>query len=443
MTNHTQTLAACAECGMVTRVPELQPGQTASCPRCDHTLTSCVPDCRNKVFAYSTAALILLAVSCFFPFMEISVQDIHQKIVLLDALSVFYYFNNGGVASLLVITIVLLPVLYLCGLILLFFLATRRRVSSPAGNRPAIKFIYRFVFGFEPWLLADIFFIGVLVSIIKMASMTDIDVGIAFWTYLLFTLLLVKSSRTVDRTWLCSRLFAPVDTGDVRPGDTHLTGNHLVCHLCGQINPLTAGHTHCRCRRCNCRLHEFNPRKSIHISAALLLTSLIFYFPANLYPMMFTTSFGDSDGSTIMDGVIMLWKMGSYPIALVILTASIILPLTKMLILAHLLWSQHKLMPQSEHSALEKLKLYRFIELIGRWSMIDVFVVAILTALVQFGELMRVTPGSAVFYFALVVVFTLIATHRFDPRILWQLSETTAIAHSDAAYSNPQREQHG
>ncbi|MCF1426600.1 MAG: paraquat-inducible protein A [Shewanella sp.] len=180
MANHTQALAACVECGMETQVPELKSGQSTSCPECHHTLTICATDSWNKVFAYSIAALILLAVSCFFPFMEISVQDIYQENALLDALSVFYCFNNDGVASLQVFTILLLPVLYLCGLILLFFLATHRRVKSPAGNRPTIKFIYRFVFGFEPWLLADIFFIGVLVSIIKMASMTNIDVGITF-----------------------------------------------------------------------------------------------------------------------------------------------------------------------------------------------------------------------------------------------------------------------
>ena len=141
--------------------------------------------------------------------------------------------------------------------------------------------------------------------------------------------------------------------------------------------------------------------------------------------VMFTTSFADTIGSTIADGVILLWHMGSYPVALVIFTASIILPVSKMLILLYLLWSRRNLPRESARGALEKLKLYRFIEVIGRWSMIDVFVVAILSALVQFGNLMAITPGPAVFYFCSVVILTIIATRLFDPRVLWQIDGQT------------------
>ncbi|WP_419832869.1 PqiA/YebS family transporter subunit [Endozoicomonas atrinae] len=423
MPSDSPLLAACQECGMVSRVPSLLEDQVASCPRCGNSLVTRIKGCHSKVFAYGLAALILQGVSCFFPFMAIDVEGISQQVALIDVLIVFFYFNKAALASLLLLTIIFLPAFYLMGLMVLFAMAWYSGTSQQyLGDSTWVKRLFRFVFCVEPWLLVDIFFIGALVSIIKMASLSDISIGIAFWTYFVFALLVVKCSRMADRHWLCTYLFSPVSTADVQPGDSHLTGNHLVCHLCGQINPATDGNvdkvTHCQ--RCHFRLYPYNPGQSIRLTTAVLMTSLIFYFPANLYPMMYTTSFGDSDGSTIMDGVILLWKLGSYPVALVILTASIILPLTKMLILLHLLWSQHRREEEASQVVLERLKLYRFIEVIGRWSMIDVFVVAILTALVQFGELMRVTPGRAVFYFALVVIFTLLSTRFFDPRILWK-----------------------
>lgn len=410
---------------MVSQVPYLPEDQVASCPRCDNTLITRIKGCHSKVFAYGIAALILQGVSCLFPFMAINIEGISQQIALFDVLIVFFYFDKAALASLLLLTIIFLPALYLTGLMTLFAMA---RHSSPKERYPGdhhwVKRLFRFVFCIEPWLLVDIFFIGALVSIIKMASLSDISIGIAFWTYFVFALLVVKCSRTADRHWLCVYLFAPVSIAGVHAGDTHLDGNHRVCHLCNQINPTVDKNidTLKYCQRCHYRLHPYNPVHSIKLTTAVLITSLIFYFPANLYPMMYTTSFGASEGSTIMDGVILLWKLGSYPVALVILTASIILPLTKMLILIHLLWSQRRQEEEAAQIILERLKLYRFIEVIGRWSMIDVFVVAILTALVQFGELMRVTPGRAVFYFALVVIFTLLSTRFFDPRILWQTS---------------------
>ncbi|USE36969.1 paraquat-inducible protein A [Endozoicomonas sp. SCSIO W0465] len=398
---------------MVSRVPDLLENQVASCPRCANSLVIRIKGSHRKVFALGLAALILQGVSCFFPFMAIDVEGISQQVALIDVLIVFFYFNKAALASLLLLTIIFLPAFYLMGLMTLFAMA-RNSAASPTypGDSPWVKRLFRFVFCIERWLLVDIFFIGALISIIKMASLSDISIGKAFWTYFVFALLVVKCSRTADRYWLCTCLFAPVSTANVQPGDSHLTGNHLVCFLCNQINPATDKNldTLTYCQRCHFRLFPYNPGKSIQLTTAVLMTSMIFYFPANLYPMMYTTSFGDTDGSTIMDGVLLLWKLGSYPVALVILTASIILPMTKMLILVHLLCSQRRREEVSFQVVLERLKLYRFIEVIGRWSMIDVFVVAILTALVQFGELMRVTPGRAVFYFALVVIFTLLST---------------------------------
>lgn len=417
MTNQTP-LAPCLECGLVSAIPDIHGEKRACCPRCGHTLFRQVINSHQKVLAIGVTCLVLLVMSLVFPFMTINVQGLSHHIVLLNALSVFHYFDNNALSVLLVLTIILLPMLYIVALMALFALAASQKGDNYPGDAWWVKQLVRFVFRIEHWLLVDIFLVGVLVSIVKIAAMTEVSMGGSFWAFLLFTLMLVKISRATDRHWLYQRLFRPMHTGAVKAGNTHLNQNHTVCRLCHGINtPDDAGDMPVACRRCHSTLQPYNPEKSLTISAALAITALVLYVPANLYAMMYTTSFGSTESSTIMDGVILLWQLGSYPIALVILTASVIVPLTKMLILLHLLVVAKA--PQPTEDAIAKLKLYRFIELIGRWSMIDVFVVALLSALVQFDNLMSISPGPAVAYFALVVIFTLVATMIYDPRALW------------------------
>nr|WP_277815860.1 paraquat-inducible protein A [Vibrio splendidus] len=153
---------------------------------------------------------------------------------------------------------------------------------------------------------------------------------------------------------------------------------------------------------------------------ALLLTSIIFYIPANLYPMMYTSAFGTSEGSTIIEGVIILWNMGSYPVALIILLASVFIPMAKMIALAYLYWNAKRVQGLPVDEATRFLKIYRVTEFIGRWSMIDIFVVAILVALVQLDGLMAIYPGPAALSFAAVVIFTMLSAMIFDSRIIWK-----------------------
>ncbi|OEE89789.1 paraquat-inducible protein A [Enterovibrio norvegicus FF-162] len=436
-------LISCRECGLVCAIPHLEHGQGAACPRCGHTLLTHVKNTHTNVLAYGLSCGIMLALSCFFPFMSIRVQGLSNDIVLLNALSVFHYFDNDVLAAMLIFTVVVLPVLTITAMMYLFFKASRVFSSSlPDGSVTRsnanrwTQFLCRFILRVEPWLLVDIFFVGVLVSIVKIAAMTDVSLGPAFWTFFLYAHLVLKCSRVADKQWLWDRLFPTQSYAHVHAGDTHLSQTHLVCRLCSQINPTHASSQHDpkTCQRCGSGLQAFNPSNILTTSAALVTTAIILYIPANLYPMMYTTSFGSSAASTIMDGVILIWQLGSYPIALIILTASIIVPITKMLILVHLLIKAKSSRKQSARDALIRLKQYRFIEIIGRWSMIDIFVVAILTALVQFHQLMSITPGPAVFYFALVVVFTLLATHTFDPRVLWQ---TEAVSADDNCAVSP------
>jgi paraquat-inducible protein A len=191
------------------------------------------------------------------------------------------------------------------------------------------------------------------------------------------------------------------------------------CHTCGKVSPVALG----SCPRCGSRLHLRKP-ESITRTVALMLAAAALYIPANVLPMMRMVELGVATDNTIIGGIIYFWKGGAYPIALVILTASIIIPLLKIVALSWLcLAASGKLHPSPAVLG----RIYWLTELFGRWSMVDIFVVGILVALVQLGNYMTVTPGPGALAFAGVVVLTMFAAMSFDPRLLWDRFEMLGI----------------
>jgi paraquat-inducible protein A len=155
---------------------------------------------------------------------------------------------------------------------------------------------------------------------------------------------------------------------------------------------------------------------SFEWTVALLIMAALFYIPANLFPIMTTTVLGEPTGSTIIGGVVIFLQTGSYFVGFVIFTASILIPLVKMFALA---WLCYCTKVEAKYSAKELTNMYRLVEFIGKWSMIDVFVVALLVALVQLTGVMTIQPGIALRAFALVVILTMLSAHKFDVRLLW------------------------
>ena len=201
--------------------------------------------------------------------------------------------------------------------------------------------------------------------------------------------------------------------------DSAVTASQLglcLCHGCGGLSRLGGdGHDLC-CRRCGAALHLRKP-DSIARTWAYLIAAYILYVPANTLPMMRTGSLFGAQADTIMSGVVYLWHSGSWHIALVVFIASVVVPLAKMFSLTYLLISVQL---GWTHRPMERTRLYRILEFVGPWSMLDVFVVMILVALVQLKELATIQPGLAVAAFGGVVVLTMLAAMAFDPRLLWQ-----------------------
>lgn len=192
------------------------------------------------------------------------------------------------------------------------------------------------------------------------------------------------------------------------------------CHVCGLVSMAPPSGHEAHCPRCSSPLH-FRKPDSLSRSWALLIAAYIMYVPANLLPIMETSSLFGAQDDTIMSGVIYLWHSGSWDLALVVFIASIMVPLLKLIAMTLLLITTQR---HSVWQPLQRTKLYRIVEFVGRWSMLDVYVVAILAALVQIGSLATIKAGPAALAFGGVVVLTMFSAMQFDPRLIWDpLSE--------------------
>ena len=194
----------------------------------------------------------------------------------------------------------------------------------------------------------------------------------------------------------------------------------LICTECHELNRQDPQTDEPTCTRCGALVHARRP-DSLMRTWALLLTSAILYIPANLLPIMTISSLGQGSPSTIMAGVIELVQHGMIPIAAVVFIASILVPTFKLVGIALLLFSVQRRQPLS---ARQRIIMYRFIEFIGRWSMLDIFVIAILVAVVNFGRIASVEANLGAVAFASVVILTMLAAVTFDPRLIWDNTES-------------------
>jgi paraquat-inducible protein A len=235
------------------------------------------------------------------------------------------------------------------------------------------------------------------------------------------------STATPDRPSAVSA--AATAAGIYAPDGTRLSTaaqlGLLSCETCGLLaRPASAAEAGF-CRRCGEEL-EFRRYRSIQTTWALVIAAAVCYIPANTLPVLNTTAFGTSEADTILGGVAFLYTSGSWPLALIVLIASVMIPLGKLLALAYLLITVQRGSTIGNH---ERTRLYRMVEFIGRWSMLDVFVDTFTVALVQLQPLMSVEPGTGVLFFAAVVVLTMLAAESFDPRLIWDAANPHPVPH--------------
>jgi paraquat-inducible protein A len=198
------------------------------------------------------------------------------------------------------------------------------------------------------------------------------------------------------------------------------------CEACGLPSRPAPGEDEGRCPRCDEPL-AFRKPASLQRTWAFLLAATICYVPANLLPVLTTTTAAGADSDTILQGVVLLWSPTGWPLSLIVLAASIMIPSAKIVALAYLLISVQR--GSIENNA-QRGRLYRMVRFIGRWSMVDVFVDTFTAALVQLQPLMAVEPAPGLLFFAAVVVLTMLAVESFDPRLIWDSASSREVRHA-------------
>ena len=402
----SDTLVPCPQCDLILSVAPPAPGEWVRCPRCRHPLARHTVNDQTSP-ALAASALILLGVAVAFPYIRFEKNGVSDQMGLLDAATQLAAFHHPALAVVVFATIVVVPACFLVAL--LWVHASLARATPLAGTAMLVRALPRW----RPWMMADVFAIAALVSLIKIAGMAQVTLKPGFWAFSGFALALLVTVQRLHPLALWVRLTGPPQAPPgTEPGLTAEEQGLIGCEQCGQLQPVDG---HSRCRRCGGALHPRRPA-SLQRTWALLIAATLFCFPAHLYPIMTTTSLGNTQPSTIISGVLQFLSHGDWPIALIIFSASVLVPFGKIMALAWLCLAVRRGAPVDMHA---QMRLYRITEWVGRWSMIDVFVVAIVVALVRLGNLMSITPGPGGVAFAAVVVLTMLAAFSFDPRLLW------------------------
>jgi len=198
------------------------------------------------------------------------------------------------------------------------------------------------------------------------------------------------------------------------------------CETCRLVSRPAPGEDEGRCPRCDEAL-DFRKPGSLQRTTAYVLAAAICYVPANLLPVLTTTTAAGAESDTIMQGVVLLWSPTGWPLSLIVLVASIMIPVGKIVALTYLLLTVRR--GSIENNA-QRVRLYRMVRFIGRWSMVDVFVDTFTAALIQLQPLMSVEPGPGLFFFAAVVVLTMLGVETFDPRLIWDAASVREVRHA-------------
>lgn len=398
---------ACHHCDQISLIPQLEHNQVAICPVCDGQLAHSVEGHLKYVLPVAITALILMALSLPFTFISFAKQGIVQSIRVLDASTVMLQYGQPFLALLINFTIVLLP----ASILILILLLHSRAVSYlPKGFQIGIT---KTLFMVKDWCMPEIFLVGVLVSLVKITSLADVSIGLSFWAFAAFVICFIFTLVKLDRMAIWDKVthheqFAPHTSG--------VRAIHIDLAACPVCDILT---DQPHCPRCTSGVVIRDPH-NLQKTLAWTITAILLYIPANLYPIMTTVFLTDPQPSTIIEGVVLLWQSGSYPIALVIFVASVVVPIAKLLILSSLVWVVKR---KPRFKQISFTKIYAVTEFLGKWSMIDVFVVAVLVALIQLTGIMEVMPGSGALFFSAMVIASMLAAHTFDPKQLWDIDQ--------------------
>lgn len=404
-------LTACHACDGAHRIISIPAGGRALCARCGSLLYRNNPNSLDRTTALYLAALILFLLANTFPFVALRYGDRIEQSLLISG---GFALQNQGmpeIGLLVLLTSVVFPFLTICGM--LYLLLPRR-----LGFRlPWTTAIWRMVRAISPWSLMGVFMLGLLVSILKLQDLAMIVPGIAFYSFIALLVVASAAAASFDPAVVWP-LLGPTVESERPSGPIHsaLALGYTKCHTCELLVVTPVEGTHADCPRCGSELHQTQAATSLSRTWAYLSAAALLLLPANIFPVMTVIRFGQGEPSTIMGGVLHLIQDGAWPLGLLVFFASVVVPITKIASISFLLVSVQR---GSTWRQRDRTLLYRLTEAVGAWSMIDVFLVGILVALVRMDGLATIYPGIGASFFGAAVVMTMLAAHAFDPRLIW------------------------
>lgn len=397
-------LCACHDCGLLQRLPPASPGMDCRCPRCDALLRRDRQSPLAAPLALAATGLILGIVTLTTPFLTVRLLGRVQGSTIESGAWAFLDDGLWMLSLLLAATVVAVPLLRL---------SLRLLVLGGLATRQPPRWLFRPLRWHErlgAWSMPEIFLLGALIACTRLAALAELQFGPAIYGLGALVLAMLAADAAFEPQAAWDAMEARGVTALPPPPPAALLPV-LGCHCCRRAAPASPG---APCTRCGTPLHHRKPA-SVPWSWALIAAAVILYVPANLYPVMTIVTFGQDAPHTILGGIAAFIESGFWPLALIVFLASVAVPLLKLVGLSVMLLQLrgHPGEPR------RRTRLYRLIEQAGRWSMIDVFVVAVLIALMRFGALVSITAGIGAACFGAVVVLTMLAAQAFDPRLLW------------------------
>jgi paraquat-inducible protein A len=350
----------------------------------------------------------MFCVGAFWSLLSVSTAGQYRNADLLSGPEGLRDFGLWELAMIVLITTFAAPLLrILCVIGVLVGLRLRHRP-------PGIRMAYAWVEHLRPWSMVEIFLLGLFVAYVRLSDIVHIDLGPAILALGSLTVTVLAGDILLDHQAVWEALDAQ------KPKDQHspsaaLLGARVHPMGCDTCRLVARGREGALCPRCGFSLHHRKPN-SFARTWALLIAAMVLYIPANTFPVLTVIRFGNGEPSTILQGVRELFEDGEWPLALLVFFASVAVPVLKLLSLILLLVTT---MAGLRIRRRDRTMLYRIIDAVGRWSMIDIFMESILVALVQFGAVVTITPGPGAIAFAAVVILTMFASRSFDPRLIW------------------------
>lgn len=408
----SRRLVACHHCDYLHTEEDIPPGHVAVCARCGSPLYAARKNSIERSLAFAITALVLFVLANSFPILRFAMEGRSESNTLISGVYAFWSEGFPFLAFMVCLTSIVAPLLLIGAYI--YVLAPLRFNF----RLPCVRQVWRVLAFVRPWSMLDVFLIGLMVALSKLGDYADVIPGLAFYAVCLLIPSSLLMSALLDSREVWERL-APKDLKVPTLDDIggKIDGEQwLTCEVCSYV--VTGEDAHrkgAHCPRCGAVLHHRKPR-SLSSAWAFLISAAVFYIPANVFPIMSVTRLGRTEADTILSGVSVLINAGEWPIAIIVFCASIVVPIVKIALLA---WVYTATGFGLGGPLKQRTQIYRITELIGRWSMIDVFMVSILAALVQLGNLASVIPGLGAVAFCAVVILTMLSAMMFDPRLIW------------------------